>query len=211
MWHSVYHVPEMAKSRKYNSREDWHAYWVYQDTEFIKIMKKLSRIKDAHEAKTIREVLAKEYAISTERIISWGLSYHMSESVPNNISDSTTEILFDFEEGGEVFNLSLKKSVTKAEYLKMWDYFVVWRNHVIKKPQRARKKPPENTQLLYAIFRARSNGLTFTQIYGLYSDDRLPLYEGVLGIHNTNQKRQRLPFGDSESLARYYRKYRPDT
>lgn len=201
----------MTELPNYKRREDWHAYWAFQDPDFIYVMNKLYKMKHSQKNKIIRDVISKEYAISTERIIGWGLHLHMFESIPKDISSPISDISFDFVEGEKYCSITLKPSSTKEEYLKTWESFVVWRDHVIKQPQINRKKPPENTQLIYAIFRARSNGLTFKEIYGLYSDDKLPLYRGKLGVHKGDQKLHRLPFGDSESLARYYRKYRPDT
>ena len=61
-----------------------------------------------------------------------------------------------------------------------------------------KNKTVENSRLIYAIFKARKNGHTFTQIYWDYFYERLVGYTGSGKI-----------LGDADSLARYYRKYKP--
>jgi hypothetical protein len=51
-----------------------------------------------------------------------------------------------------------------------------------KQPKRS---SPENTQLLYAIFKARKQGKTFTEIYQLYSNRTLEYYVGKKPTHTT--------------------------
>jgi hypothetical protein len=62
-----------------------------------------------------------------------------------------------------------------------------------------KSKSPENPSLIYAVFKARANGLTFTEIFRQYQDGVLKLYSGT----NTNQ------YSSKDSLERYYRKYMP--
>lgn len=67
------------------------------------------------------------------------------------------------------------------------------------KTKKTKRKPPENYRLIYAIFRARANNIGFESIFKQYSKGDLPHYDTPI----THQS--------SDSLERYYRKYKPTT
>jgi hypothetical protein len=62
----------------------------------------------------------------------------------------------------------------------------------------SKSKSPENPQLIYAVFKARAAGLTFTKIFRQYQDGELLGYKG-----STRQ------YTSKDSVERYYRKYQP--
>lgn len=64
--------------------------------------------------------------------------------------------------------------------------------------KRVKKRAPENPTLIYAIFKARSKGVTFPRIFSMYEKAELPGYSG-----SSSQ------YSHSKSLERYYRKYTP--
>jgi len=61
-----------------------------------------------------------------------------------------------------------------------------------------RKRTPENPELIYAVFKARLRGMTYPQIFRLYSEGGLKDYSG-----------SQSQFSHEESLERYYKKYEP--
>jgi hypothetical protein len=63
---------------------------------------------------------------------------------------------------------------------------------------KTKSKSPENPALIYAMFKARATGLTFTKIFRQYQDGELAGYKG-----STSQ------YSSKDSLERYYRKYMP--
>ena len=62
-----------------------------------------------------------------------------------------------------------------------------------------KSKSPENPELIYAVFKARAKGLTFTEIFKMYQHGKLKGYKST----NTTQ------YSNEDSLERYYRKYMP--
>lgn len=62
-----------------------------------------------------------------------------------------------------------------------------------------RNKSSEQPELVYAIFKARSRGLTFSVIFNEYA-------QGILSGNTIKHA----SFSNAESLERYYRKYKPD-
>lgn len=85
--------------------------------------------------------------------------------------------------------------IKKAQFNELWA--------LIKKNQerigitKTKPKVPLNSKLLYAIFKARKNKLTFSKIFKLYQDKQLPYYD----------KGSNRQYTGEDSLERYYRKY----
>jgi hypothetical protein len=61
----------------------------------------------------------------------------------------------------------------------------------------SRKRGAENPELLYAIFKAKRQGMNFTQIFKQYQD-------GLVGNYKIKSTEQ---FASSDSLQRYFNKY----
>jgi len=90
--------------------------------------------------------------------------------------------------------LNLNASVTYKEYVALWK---VVQKHKSNYGTNQRRRNPENTELIYAIYKARKK-LTFRAIFGLYSSGNLPFFHG-----SSSQ------YKDEDSLERYYDKYKP--
>lgn len=65
-------------------------------------------------------------------------------------------------------------------------------------PLAKRTKPPQNYELVYAIFKARNANRNFKEIYQLYMDGNLPGYKGSKSLSTL------------EKFREYYNKFRPD-
>lgn len=91
---------------------------------------------------------------------------------------------------------------TKQDYINQWRQIEVLKAVFYRKRKAIRHKPPENYQLVYAIFRAKSHGHSPKEIFDLYKAGKLPLYKGSNSQYTV-----------TDDLERYFRKYkpRPDT
>lgn len=99
------------------------------------------------------------------------------------------------EKSGE-FTVMLNADFKKHQLQELWGYIQRTRmiNGFTKQPK---IKPPDDPQLLYAIFKARVRGRTFPQIFTMYHDGILPSYENK----PTNN------FSDEFDIKKYYSKY----
>lgn len=89
---------------------------------------------------------------------------------------------------------------SKDDFINSWPDIEVFQSLLWDDHKPTKNKLPLETDLIYAVFRARRKGMPFSKIFRLYQDGKLPKYE-----HSTGQ------FNSADSLARYYRKYQPDT
>lgn len=110
---------------------------------------------------------------------------------------------FKLLQAGEVESLPvyvIGKYTTLEDIQRDWSYMkMTTAVQQFRNPEdAARKRSPERPTLIYAIFKARNDKLTYKKIYELYEHKRLYGYEG-----SSSQ------FSNEESLERYYRKYAP--
>jgi len=173
------------KEQDFKSAIDWHIYHVYNDPDFINDFNKLDIDED--DTREIR----KKYAITGFDLLFFDVRniIYLEKNVESK--------------SGLTFNHNIKKyvltfdmTITKSEFLEFWNEFAAFRDTMIGKPS-TKRKPPENHELIYAVFKARKK-LTFPEIFELYSAKQLPLYSG-----SCNQ------YKNEESLERYYNKYKP--
>lgn len=178
---------------KTSSAEHWHRHWVIQDPEFLNIVKqlppfRLDAIPPFNEYKKI------------------GKLYKIPESLVGMVHGDYSAVydpLFPSVDNGMVFNprnqritALLSPRITYAQFHHLWKEVVE-----IKKKEGfstlKKSKPPERSQILYAIFRARCSGMTFKEIYIAYTNQGLPYYP-----HKENRI-----FSDDLKLKRYYERY----
>ena len=146
---------------------------------------------DADEASLKK--LASEYAITISDVIVFLNDGHNSSTY--EYSKPRVEVSYSPHEGIKIF---VPPDATKQDIVSQ-----LYRVRVIQKlfykRQDTKRKPPANYQLIYAIFRARAKGLTFDRIYRQYQVGALPMYDRASNLNSP------------DSLARYYRKYKPTT
>ena len=92
---------------------------------------------------------------------------------------------------------NIPADITKEEFMKMWEDIsrnkrLLFQNKI---PKRKRVKHDE---LLYAIFKARQKGMSYSKIHEDYQLDKLPYYTGPSNL-----------FIDEEKFEEYYREYSP--
>lgn len=182
----------MSKASKYinsklKSSKDWHVYWVYQDPEF---QKDTNNIKSAIKKRQI----TKKYAISDSDLN----FYNIQKLLPGGAIriNNKSNLTYNAKKG--LFSLEFEPSITKAEFLDNWKSFTSTWQLIYNTNNKTRRRAPENTQLIYSIFKARQKQNTFREIFTLYSTGKLECFDGPSS-----------QFKDEESLERYYRKYSP--
>lgn len=173
------------------SARDWHVYFVYNDPDFVAECVALDRMSPQNGYAKI----ASKYAITPYDVFFFDIrkKLYLSENLKRKGALS-------FDPSTKKFMLTFDFTITRAEFLEFWDKFssiqeaLTQRKHSNTK----KRKPPENPELLYAIFKARSKSNTFSQIFTMYSTGQLPHYLGSTG-----------QFKSEDSLERYYSKYKP--
>jgi hypothetical protein len=136
-------------------------------------------------------LLAAEYSITTADVISF---LNGSQKSPiHEYVKPRVEVSYSFPDR---IKIMVPPDATKQEIIRQLGK-VKTLQQLFFEPQKTKHKPPENYQLIYAIFRARAKAQTFDAIYRQYEDGSLPMYN------------QAATHKSVESLSRYYRKYQP--
>ena len=183
----------MAKPRRnFNSGVfAWHRYWVYKDPDFIEAVKNLPK-------RVLSDLLFEDYQRIAQEFeirqsdVDFVHERPFATYTPEDVVASGLGYTFKIDK--KYFFAKMNHDITKRQFLHLWAQLQFYKTSMgIKK---TKNKPPENTQLLYAIFKARKR-YTFNETYIMYKNKSLPYYLGK----GTSQ------FNSEESLERYYRKY----
>lgn len=180
---------------KPTSVKDGHLNQVYEDPDFLK---EVALIKEAEKRsilsperqKAARQVLAERYGLSIGDV-----NLYMLPIVVENRTKSTS---MGFNPETRQFTITFGLTTTLAEVMTEWRRFSQFRKTLFPIKQ-TKRKPAENPELLYAMFKARRAGETFRTIFRLYSTGKLPGYNGSVA-----------QFKSEDNLERYYHKYYPD-
>lgn len=178
-------------------------YWLCEDKDFLEDMaailtftssrwKAMTDDEGAKFGQMVRDIQAK-YSITEGEFESVYAAYH-------RISNFDFPFRYIETQGDEVI-VAIPGSITRAEYLQAWSEVedMLIREEVRQARNTSRRRSPENTQLIYAIFKARKRGKKFSEIFELYQTKQLDQY-----------KKSSTQFSSSDSLERYYNKYKPD-
>ena len=195
------------------SPHDLHVVRVYQDAEFINDLVELEK----EHGTTIEHTIADTGSTNSDKVMSF------YEKLANDWSITSTEAAFAYM--NDTFNSKrLARVPNEQPMLIDWSslffdnrFTVEFNLGALKKShldelwvqiekrqlemnggKLKRNRAPENRELIYAIFKARKNKHTFTEIYIDYEKGTLPGY-----------LKQGTQFKDADSLTRYYRKYKP--
>lgn len=186
-------LPSKYPKRNFKTAFEWHVYHVYNDPDFKKDCSMLKKnIKALHTVNLIP--IADKYYINTFHVREFinGLPEDSIIATSLDLSPLHSLEIFD-EDGWQFINISLHPSVTQKSLLKLWPKIEAAKKQLGAK---SRLKPPENHNLIYAIFKARTSH-TFKEIYSMYIEGTLPSYTGSRGYRS------------EDSLERYYNKYKP--
>ena len=127
-----------------------------------------------------------------------------SKRVPTHKGPSTFPFIFLDSEKEGYLTIGIPQNIKRADYIAAWedlqDYLHPKTYPPTPKPKIKRLRAADDTQLIYAIHKARWRGLTFKQVFELYQAGMLDCYSDKV----TNQ------FSSEDSLERYYNKYKPD-
>ncbi len=169
-----------------------HSYWVFNDPEFLKDLYD-SLIKDVERPK---DYFRKKYFISQAEVQEFVIS-GVDESRP----PGRGVFAIKHQRDRKVITVDFPENITKQDYLDGWKLLKWYKDKRLFISTTTKRKPPVYSKLIYAIFRARNskNPLTFKQIFMLYQNKELPLYEG--GLNSA--------FNSEDSLERYYNKHKP--
>lgn len=173
------------------NNDSGHTHWVFKDPEFMQDL--LDDI--LYGARRPEGYYRKKYFIPEALINSYIVD--LLERVPNHIG------VFDISNNriNKTISIKFSEKVTKKEYDTAWE-FIQWykRERLGLIPTKKRRRSPENTKLIYAIFKARQQEptMTFKKIFQLYQDGELPLYNGSRNLTS------------EDKLERYYDRYKPN-
>lgn len=182
------------------SRQDWHIYWVFTDKDFINEVKLLKNrpkgtlVGDSEWRRPYKE-LGKKYCVPHQDI------YRFKKSGFNAIGIAIGHVGRNFvlyDEKYQIFQAFLAPNITHREFSALWASIRDKQKNILKLPE-TKRKHPEDTLLIYSVFKARSNGQTFTKIFQLYQEGKL--YGG--NKITTNK------FAGADDLKKYYYKYKP--
>ncbi len=200
---------KISDSRKYpesnfKTAREWHIYHAFNDPKFIEQYDEIFLDKKAKRQKQLTEVdkaklskLADDFGLEVEDIIVYS---GVPSRYGGGISRQGGWVWYD--KMSESFIYRVSPDITRDGVVKLWkQHQAVRAMHTGQ--SRTKRKKPEDTELLYAIFKAKQKSppLTFDAIFKLYQKGKLNYYEeGTTNWLNS-----------VDSLKRYYYKYRPST
>ena len=187
----------------YKSAEEWHVYHAYHDPEFKNAISKLG---GSTASMVAYRSIAADFAVPALDV----RRYHQNLLTPIPSEPSVFRMpkyAVRFDQAEQKYYIEVPANINRTAFEEIWESISLKRQRVdtytdgtrfqARQGDTTKRKPPQETSLLYAIFRARRK-LTFTEIFKLYQDGRLPLYHG-----STAQ------FKSPDSLEAYYHKYMP--
>lgn len=194
------------------SPHDVHVLHVYQDPDFLKELTKLRRLHD----NDISQAIVSDGSTRSDAVQAFfkplADSWHITPSEVSNAymnSSIASKRLVRISEEQPMlidWNALLNESRFTVDFnllkLRKTDLEELWkiveqRKSDVDGGKHKRNRSSENDKLVYAIFKARKNKRTFTQIYNDYLNGTLAGYKGNTALNS------------ADTLARYYRKYAP--
>lgn len=173
-----------------------HAYYVFNHPEWIEaatlLWKRFRTEKtDVNSQRELTEKLANEYCIPYDFVSKAWIEGPNSELSPNYLGS-----VVDTE--NKEIALRFNASVTYEEYINAWkDVARHLRLHGL--GRKTKRKLPEDSDLVFAIFMARKHGESFKKIFDLYQKGLLPDYID----------KPRNQFASEDALERYYNTHKP--
>ena len=178
-----------------------HLHWVYNDPDFITSVEELNPPpKPTYGAdkkwKKPYEALESQYCLGPGDVIRFKLQGYRGILIGSGL---TGYGWVWYNKKNDSIELAVNKKITKKEFISLWGRIkTIQTNELRIKPNK--RKPPENSQLIYAVFKARKRQITFKKIFKMYQ-------EGTLDYYSSKSSSQ---FKSEDLLERYYDRYRPD-
>lgn len=185
----------------------WHLFHTLNDDEFIEhrqelfsILKKetgsigsfskpddLDELGYTESAEKLREI-EREFDISADSF--WAMND--GEMPLNPIPVFMT--MEEEDDGRQYLMLRIDPELTEKEYKQIWPWIESSQKYLPTK--RTRSRSAEDTELLYAVHRARKKGMTYTDISLLLEEGELPLYPRKISM-------------GYNALSKFHNKYYP--
>lgn len=177
----------------FKNKRDWHRYLVFNDPEFIITYDSIDQDdqQSAHQKSCAFELLARSYKLATSDMN----IFKLSKSI--YIEGKTTGANLEFDPMSGKYSIVFQPDTPLVEIQDELNKFKNLRDSLFPIKQ-SKRKPPHDPSLIYAIFKARRQKLTFNKIFQLYENSALPYYSG------DNQKYQ-----SREDLEKYYDNNKP--
>ena len=191
---------------------DIHVMYVYDDPDFIA---DLAKLEDEHgsdiEQAIIRtgstksddvyayfSPLANEWRITEPEVANAYNGTHIGNRLVRESNEQPMLVDWSGLYNEQHFTVDFNIDKLRKDHLEELWRIVAERKSKLSKGKLKRNRTPENDKLIYAIFKARKQGQTFTQIYLDYESGNLNGYTG-----------NGATLGSSDELAHYYRRHEP--
>lgn len=106
---------------------------------------------------------------------------------------SAGRLVYNFD--SQEFTANFRENIRKDEFMELWK--LVQKNKIKQGIPSTKNKPPQEDDLLYAIFKARVAYRTFKEIFNDYLHNKLLYYEG----------KSNAQFHGEDELEKYYRRF----
>ena len=185
--------PNKQYMPSFKYRSDWHRYLVFNDPEFINAYNSIDQDdkQSMYQKSCAFELLARSFALTTSDMN----IFKLSKSI--YIEGKTTGANLEFDPMSGKYSIVFQPDTPLVEIQDELNKFKDLRDSLFPIKQ-SKRKPPHDPALIYAIFKARRQKLTFNKIFELYENSALPYYSG------DNQKYQ-----SREDLEKYYDNNKP--
>lgn len=176
------YVMKDKQTQGLHTARDWHVYHVFNDKDFAEEFGLYREV----ERPNWRALLAQRWNLLPGDVSYYEIGQILPLAAPKE-KRIRTDFNYDTREYSFVFTLD----TTKAELLEEWETFDTVRTVLtgVNFSGNQRRRPPQNTELLYATFKALKAGLKFKEIFDLYCDKELPGYKGVRSLNSADELR----------------------
>lgn len=191
---------------------DIHVMYVYDDPDFIA---DLARLEDEHGSDIEQAIistgstksddvyayfspLASDWRITESEVANAYNGTHAGKRLAREPNEQPMLVDWNGLYHERRFTVDFNIDKLRKDHLEELWRIIAERKSELSEGKLERNRTPENDKLIYAIFKARKQGQTFTQIYLDYESGNLNGYRG-----------SKTSFDSWDSLARYYRKYKP--
>lgn len=207
------------KHIRQKTNDEWILFWICEDSEFKNLMDEYVHHYESR-AKVVRGrtkfILNKQEEANGEKlrmemINKFGLTENEFDIIQTGLH-TQTPLDFPFQildsDNADYVVISIPRDTKKNEFIQAWDEiqetlrpeYIYADGTKVPQKRKKRNRAADDTQLIYAVYKARRAGLKFGEIFELYQAGHL---DGYFGRPKNN-------YSSEDSLERYYNKYKPD-
>ncbi len=186
-------VPKSLPKGLLKTATEWHQFFVINDKDFKVQIEELRATGKTNDARITE--LSKQWSVGYMFVKDCLTDYNfaMYESTDNR---HNRWCFYDKE--CDVMVVEFDPTITRKQYIELWDQV---KREITKSGahKATKRKEPHYPELLYAVFKATKEGLTFKEIFLMYENQSLPHYELN---ESTIMKSE-------DELEKYYRRHMP--